>query len=100
MGYREFRTQGLFVGSEVVEVGCKTLIGQRLKESGMKWSVGGANDIVSLRCIIKSNRFEDYREPRALQFIELLCRRPQKRGVILQLWGVKKYLSSAAQCDK
>jgi hypothetical protein len=65
MRYGEFRAQGLFVGSGVVEAGCKTLIGQRLKQSGMEWSVRGANAIISLRCTIKSNRFEDYWEARA-----------------------------------
>ena len=66
MRYAEFRAQGLFVGSGVVEAGCKTLIGQRLKQSGMEWSVRGANAIISLRCMIKSDRFEDYWESRAL----------------------------------
>ena len=65
MRYAEFRAQGLFVGSGVVEAGCKTVIGQRLKQSGMEWSVRGANAIISLRCIMKSNRFEDYWESRA-----------------------------------
>ncbi len=66
MRYAEFRAQGLFVGSGVVEAGCKTLIGQRLKQSGMEWSVRGANAIISLRCILTSGRFEDYWESRAL----------------------------------
>jgi len=65
MRYAQFRAQGLFVGSGVVEAGCKTLIGQRLKQSGMEWSVRGANAIISLRCILTSGRFEDYWEPRA-----------------------------------
>jgi len=65
MQYGAFRAQGLFIGSGVVEAGCKTLIGQRLKQSGMEWSVRGANAIISLRCIIKSNRLEDYWESRA-----------------------------------
>jgi hypothetical protein len=65
MRYAEFRSQGLFVGSGVVEAGCKTLIGQRLKQSGMEWSVRGANAIIALRCMIKSARFEDYWESRA-----------------------------------
>ena len=65
MRYGEFRAQGLFVGSGVVEAGCKTVIGQRLKQSGMEWSIRGANAIISLRCILKSNRFEDYWESRA-----------------------------------
>ena len=66
MRYAQFRAQGLFVGSGVVEAGCKTLIGQRLKQSGMEWSVRGANAIISLRCILASGRFEDYWESRAV----------------------------------
>ena len=65
MRYKKFRAQGLFVGSGVVEAGCKTVIGQRLKQSGMEWSVRGANAILSLRCVMKSNRLEDYWESRA-----------------------------------
>jgi hypothetical protein len=65
MRYVEFRAQGLFVGSGVVEAGCKALIGQRLKRSGMEWSVRGANAIISLRCTLTSGRFEDYWESRA-----------------------------------
>jgi len=65
MRYAEFRAQGLFVGSGVVEAGCKALIGQRLKRSGMEWSVRGANAIISLRCTLTSGRFEDYWESRA-----------------------------------
>jgi len=64
MRYTEFRAQGLFVGSGVVEAGCKTIIGQRLKQSGMEWSARGANDIIALRCVMKSNRLEDYWESR------------------------------------
>jgi hypothetical protein len=64
MRYADFRSQGFFVGSGVVEAGCKTIIGQRLKQSGMEWSVRGANAIICLRCMIKSGRLEDYWEDR------------------------------------
>ena len=46
--------------SGVIEAGCKTVIGQRLKQSGMKWTVRGANAIIALRYVVQSNRFEDY----------------------------------------
>lgn len=65
MRYADFRAQGLFVGSGVVEAGCKTIIGQRLKRSGMEWSLRGANAILSLRCTIQSGRFEDFWESHA-----------------------------------
>ena len=60
MRYPTFRAQGLFVGSGVVEAGCKTVIGSRLKRSGMFWTVRGANAIIALRCCRLSRRFEDY----------------------------------------
>jgi hypothetical protein len=50
MQYPKFRKQHLFVGSGVIEAGCKTVIGQRFKQSGMFWSVKGANSILALRC--------------------------------------------------
>lgn len=65
MRYDEFRRQGLFVGSGVLEAGCKTVIGQRLKQSGMHWTVKGANSIIALRCGFFSNRWEDFWEYRA-----------------------------------
>jgi hypothetical protein len=60
MRYPNFRAQGLFVGSGVIEAGCKTVIGVRLKGSGMFWTVRGANAIIALRCARLSARFEDY----------------------------------------
>jgi hypothetical protein len=65
MRYSAFRAQGLFVGSGVVEAGCKTVIGSRCKQSGMEWSVRGANAIISLRSMMMSGRFEDFWESRA-----------------------------------
>lgn len=66
MRYAAFRARALFVGSGVVEAGCKTVIAQRLKQSGMEWSVRGANAIIALRSAILSGRFEDFWEARAL----------------------------------
>jgi hypothetical protein len=50
MRYKRFRQCGLFVGSGVVEASCKAVIGQRLKSSGMHWTVNGASAIATLRC--------------------------------------------------
>jgi hypothetical protein len=60
MRYGEFRRQGFFVGSGVIEAGCKTLIGKRFKNSGMFWSRTGANAIIAARCCLYSGRFEDF----------------------------------------
>ena len=64
MRYPKFRKQGLFYGSGVIEAGCKTVIGSRLKLSGMFWTVRGANAIIALRCTRLSGKFEDYWETR------------------------------------
>jgi hypothetical protein len=64
MRYPKFRTQHLFVGSGVIEAGCKTVVGSRLKQSGMFWTLRGANAILALRCCHLNDRFEDYWEGR------------------------------------
>ena len=64
MRYPKFRRQHLFVGSGVIEAGCKTVIGSRLKRSGMFWTVRGANAILALRCCHLNGRLEDYWEAR------------------------------------
>ena len=64
MRYPKFRRQHLFVGSGVIEAGCKTVIGSRLKQSGMFWTVRGANSIIALRTCQLNGRFEDYWEGR------------------------------------
>ena len=64
MRYPEFRAQHLFVGSGVIEAGCKAIIGSRCKQSGMFWTVRGANAILALRCCCFNGRFEDYWEAR------------------------------------
>jgi hypothetical protein len=55
-----FRAAGWFIGSGVVEVGCKTVIGGRCKQSGMFWSKSGTENILALRCIHSSRRLEDF----------------------------------------
>ncbi len=60
MDYARFRALGLSVGSGVVEAGCRVLVGQRLKRSGMFWSEPGANAILALRSALLSRRFDDF----------------------------------------
>jgi hypothetical protein len=54
MDYLRYRKQGWFIGSGVVEAGCKRVIGQRLKQSGMFWTEAGATAVLSLRCALLS----------------------------------------------
>jgi len=60
MQYGTFRAAGYFIGSGVVEAGCKTVIGGRCKQSGMFWSESGAENILALRCLHSSRRLADF----------------------------------------
>jgi hypothetical protein len=64
MRYAGFWSRGLFIGSGVAGAGCKSLAGARIKRSGKRWTVEGANAVLALRCAFASARFEDYRESR------------------------------------
>jgi hypothetical protein len=50
--YGVWRAQGYFIGSGVIEAGCKNVVGRRLKQSGMFWSEPGAENLLGLRCLI------------------------------------------------
>jgi hypothetical protein len=60
MQYGTFRSRGFFIGSGVIEAGCKTIIGARCKQSGMFWGVPGAENILAFRCISASRRLDDF----------------------------------------
>lgn len=64
MRYPKFRRLHLFVGSGVVEAGCRTIVGARCKQPGMFWTVRGVNAILALRCCQLNGRFETYWEAR------------------------------------
>jgi hypothetical protein len=49
MQYGRFRAQGLMIGSGPVEAGCKVVVGERPKCSGMRWSGQGADNILAIR---------------------------------------------------
>jgi len=60
MQYRTFRRQGFFIGSGVIEAGCKTVIGSRCKQSGMFWGEQGAENVLALRCVHSSRRLDQF----------------------------------------
>jgi hypothetical protein len=65
MQYGTFRKLGYFIGSGVVEAGCKTIIGSLCKQSGMFWSEPGAENILALRCIRRSRQWQTFWKNRA-----------------------------------
>lgn len=60
MKYDEYRANGWFYGSGAMESGCKCVVGQRFKQSGMIWSLKGSKALLSLRTLYKSNRLEEF----------------------------------------
>jgi hypothetical protein len=59
MKYGTYRKEGLFYGSGVVEAGCRTVVGKRLKQSGMLWTRDGAQNVLVLRCALMGNRWDE-----------------------------------------
>ncbi len=61
MHYAHFKKLGMFAGSGAVEAGCKSIVAQRCKLSGMRWTVSGATAILTLRCLEASDRWKQIR---------------------------------------
>lgn len=59
MRYAEMKSRGFMIGSGIVEAACKTLVAQRLKQSGMRWSVDGSQAILTPRAWDQSARFDE-----------------------------------------
>ena len=59
MQYKTFREAGYMIGSGPMESAHRTIVQQRLKLSGQKWSIKGAQRIVNLRAYQKSNRWDE-----------------------------------------
>lgn len=66
MDYARYRAEGLFIGSGVVEAGCKKVIGARFKCGGMFWSEPGARNLLQIRtALLSQDRFEEFWKARA-----------------------------------
>jgi hypothetical protein len=61
MRYRRFKALGMFIGSGAIESACKSIVAARAKQSGMHWTVDGADSIIMLRCQHASGRWDDLR---------------------------------------
>ena len=64
LDYPRFRALGLTTSSGIVESGCKHAIGARVKQSGMHWTVNGANAIIALRCSTLKGLFDSFMDRR------------------------------------
>lgn len=73
MKYDKYRANGWFVGSGVIESGCKTVIGQRFKQSGMIWSLRGVKALLPVRTLLKSSRLDEYIHFRVRDLSQVKC---------------------------
>lgn len=60
MKYADMQQQNIPIGSGPTESACKVIVKQRLGRSGMKWKEKGAGIVLSLRCLDKSDRWEEF----------------------------------------
>lgn len=65
INYDMIKSQGLPIGSGMIESACKWLVQQRFKGVGMRWSVDGFNCLMHLRLAWVNERFASvfYRNP-------------------------------------
>lgn len=57
MDYAAYLQQNLPIASGVIEATCKTLVTQRMKCSGMRWSIPGGQAVLTLRAVVQSDRW-------------------------------------------
>jgi hypothetical protein len=60
MRYAAFRARGLSIGSGVVEAACKSIVGARLKRSGMRWTHEGGQQVLNLRTRARSGEWPSF----------------------------------------
>jgi hypothetical protein len=61
MQYAQFKRQKFFIGSGAVESSCKNLAEARAAQSGMRWTIHGADPIIALRALHRSDDHHDNR---------------------------------------
>jgi hypothetical protein len=54
MDYPTYEANGWYIGSGAVESACKTVVGQRLKGTGMRWSEAGGHALCHVRALYRS----------------------------------------------
>lgn len=59
MQYGTYKAKGYCLGSGAIGSAHRNIVQQRLKLSGQRWSLNGAQQIVNLRAYHKSNRWDE-----------------------------------------
>ena len=80
MHYADYLRRGLPIASGVIEATCKTLVTQRMKRSGMAWTVCGGQAILTLRSLIQSDRWSSAWEMLSTNFRQTVVLNPTRRA--------------------
>ena len=62
MDYKTYRERGLLMGSGAIESAHRTVMQRRLKRAGQRWSINGAQRVLTLRVCAMSNRWQLVRQ--------------------------------------
>jgi hypothetical protein len=62
MKYRTFKEKGWLIGSGAIEAAHRHVIQQRMKLSGQRWTIKGAQQVANLRMTYKSNQWSKLHE--------------------------------------
>lgn len=58
MDYPRYRAAGMMIGSGPVEAACKSVVGSRLKGTGMRWSRAGADAVLAVRTEVLAQEYD------------------------------------------
>ena len=58
MKYGTLTACGIFVGSGVIEAGCKVIVGNRMEVAGARWKKANGENMIEFRCAIRNGDFQ------------------------------------------
>ena len=67
MRYDEYLAAGYPIGSGVTEGACRQLVKDRLEQTGMRWTVEGAQAMLHVRALYLNDQWEEFQEYRVEQ---------------------------------
>jgi hypothetical protein len=76
MRYDEYLAAGYPIGSGVAEGACRHLVKDRMEQTGMRWTVEGAQAMLHVRALYLNDQWQEFHEHRVEQEQARLYRRP------------------------
>jgi hypothetical protein len=76
MRYDEYLAAGYPIGSGVAEGACRHLVKDRMEQTGMRWTVEGAQAMLHVRALYLNNQWEEFHEHRVEREQARLYTRP------------------------